>query len=53
MTQMYLSMKQKQTPIHREQTCGGRRGRQGREGFGNLGLADVNYYIGWINKVLL
>ena len=44
--QMNVSMKQKQTHRHREQTCG----YQGEEGvgegrIGSLGLADANYYI--------
>ena len=44
MTQTNLSMKQKQTHRHREQTCGCRWG-QGEEWSGSLGLADANYYI--------
>ena len=47
MTQMNISMKQKQTYRHREQTCGCRWGagvlRERR--IGSLELADVNYYI--------
>ena len=39
MTQMNLSMKQKQTHRPREQTCGCQRGWSGRSG-----LADVSYY---------
>ena len=45
---MNISMKQKQTHRHREQTCGcqGGGGRAvGEERTGNLGLADANYYI--------
>ena len=43
---MNLSMKQKQTHRHREQTCG----CQGEEGVGegwtgSLGLVDANYYV--------
>ena len=39
-------MKQKQTARHREQTCGGQGGGVwGRDGLGNLGLAEANYYI--------
>ena len=55
MTQINLSMKQKQTHRHREQTCGCQGEGEMREGWiGNLGLADANYYMGWINnKVLL
>ena len=46
MTQMNISMKQKQTHRHREQTCGGQRGRGAGKGWsGDLGLADANYYI--------
>ena len=43
---MNLSVKQKQTHRHREQTCGcqGRRG-VGEGRIGSLGLADENYYI--------
>ena len=37
---MNISMKQKQTHRHREQTCG-----MGEVRFGSLGLADANYYI--------
>ena len=43
---MNLSMKQKQTHRHGEQTCGCRAGGGLREGWiGSLGLADANYYI--------
>ena len=43
MTQMNLSMKQKQTHRHREQTCACQGGGWVREGWsGSLGLADVN-----------
>ena len=46
MTQLNLSMKQKQTHICREQTCGCQGGGGVREGWiGSLGLADGNYYI--------
>ena len=43
---MKLSTKQKQTPRHREQTCGcqGERGG-GIGGTGSLGLEDANYSI--------
>ena len=45
--QMKLSMKQKQTHRHREQTCGyqGVGEAVGEGEIGNLGLADANYYI--------
>ena len=44
MTQMNLSLRQKQTHRHKEQTCGCQRG--GRDGWtGSFGLADANYYI--------
>ena len=43
---MNLSMKQKETHRHREQTCGYQRGGEVREGWtGSLGLAGANYYI--------
>ena len=43
---MNLSMKQKQTPRHREQTCGCQGEGQVGEGCpGNQGLVDANYYI--------
>ena len=43
---MNLSMKQKQTHRHREQTCGCQGGREVGEGWiESLGLADANYYI--------
>ena len=46
MTQMNLSMKQKQTRRHREQTCGCQRGGgMGTGWIGSLGFADVNYYM--------
>ena len=53
MTQMNLSVKQKQDRRHREQT-GGCQGR-GCEGWiGRLGLADVSFlYVGWINNKVL
>ena len=45
MTPMNLSMKQKQTHRHTEQTCDCQRGREMREEWiGSLGLADANYY---------
>ena len=56
---MNLSMKQKQTYGHREQTCGCQRGGVwggfGEGWSGRLGSADVSFlYIEWINnKVLL
>ena len=46
MTQMNLSVKQKQTRRHREQTYGRQGGGGVREGCtGSLGLVDANYYI--------
>ena len=43
---MNISMKQKQTHRHREQTCGCQGGWGVRaEWIGSLGLADANYYI--------
>ena len=46
MTQMNLSMEQKQTHRYREQTCGCQGGRGLGEGWiGSLVLADANYYI--------
>ena len=47
MTQMTLSLKQKQTHRHREQTCGCKvaGGSVGEGWTGSLGLADVNDYI--------
>ena len=45
---MNLSMKQKQTHRHREQTCvyQGDGGRERKwDGIGSLGLADAKYYI--------
>ena len=41
MTQINLSVKQKQTHRHREQTYGAIR----KEGWGSLGLVDTNQYI--------
>ena len=41
---MNLSMKQKQTHGHREQTCGCQGGWGGEGGNGSLGLAEANYY---------
>ena len=46
MTQMNISMNQKQTHKYREQTCSvwGREGaKEGR--IGSLGLADASYYL--------
>ena len=40
---MNISMKQKQTPRHREQTCGSQ-GGGGREREREFGLADANDY---------
>ena len=46
MTQMNLSMKQKQNHGHREQTSGCQAGRGLGEGMEwEVGLADVNLYI--------
>ena len=46
MTQMNLSIKQKQTHRHREQACGCQAGGEVREGWiGSLGLADANHCI--------
>ena len=45
MTQMYLSMKQKQTHGHREETCGCQGGGVGGGMEWEAGLADVSYYI--------
>ena len=46
MTQMNLSLKEKQTHRHREQTYGCQGGGGvWEEWTGNLGLADANYYI--------
>ena len=42
---MNLSMKQKQTHRHREQTCGCQGGGLEEGCIGGLGLADANYYI--------
>ena len=42
---MNLSMKQKQTHGHREQTCGCQGGGVQKGRPGSLGLADANYYI--------
>ena len=41
---MNLSMNQKQTHRHREQTCGCQEGGVGEGWIGSLGLADANYY---------
>ena len=56
LTQMDLSIKQKQTHKHREQTCGCRRGGRGGGGMGwEFGISRCKLvYRGWINnKVLL
>ena len=46
MTQMNLSMKQKQSHGNREQTGGCQGGGEVGEGWsGSLGFADANYYI--------
>ena len=46
MTQMNLSMKEKQTHRHREQTCGCQGvGGTGEGWIGSLGLADANWCI--------
>ena len=57
MTQMNLSMKEKQINSHREQNCGCQGGGGWRKNeLGVWGLADANYYIQyniqytWINK---
>ena len=43
---MNLSMEQKQTHRHKEQTCGCQGGGGARKGWiGSLGLANANYYI--------
>ena len=44
--------------MNRDTDIENRRGSQkqaglGKHGFGSVGLADPNYYVGWINKVLL
>ena len=45
MTQMNISMKQKQTHRHREQTCGCQVGGQVGDGWArSLGVAEANYY---------
>ena len=50
---MNPSMKQKQTPGHREHTCGCQAG-WGREGWNeSLGLADTACCMGWINNKAL
>ena len=46
MAQMNLSIKQKETHRHREQTCGYQGGGgMGEERTSSLGLADENYYV--------
>ena len=55
MTQMNISVKQKQTHRHREQTCGCQVGG-GKVGEGRIefGISRCKLlYIRWINKVLL
>ena len=42
---MNLSVKQKQTHRHREQTCGCQGVYRGGLESGSLGLADANYYL--------
>ena len=43
---MNLSVKQKQTPRHREQTCACQGGGELGEGrMGSLALAGTNYYV--------
>ena len=43
---MNISLKQKQTQRHREQTCGCQEGGWVGEGWiGSLGFADANHYI--------
>jgi len=56
MTQVNLSVKQKQTCRHREQTCGCQGGGVSEEWSGSSGLAVVNYFIShrqWINNKVL
>ena len=45
MTQTNLATKQKQTHIHREQTCGCQGSGEGEGGTMSVGLVDANYYI--------
>ena len=46
MTQMNLSVKQKQTHEHREKSCGCQGGGEEGEGWiRRLGLVDVSFYI--------
>ena len=54
-TQMNLSMKQRQTHGHREQTCHYQGERVGEGCIGSLGLGDANHYMPneLIKKVLL
>ena len=42
---MNISMKQKQTHRHREQTCGCQGGLVGEGRIGSLGLAGANYNV--------
>ena len=46
MAQVNLSIEQKQTHRHGEETCGCQEGkREGAGGTGSLELVDANYYI--------
>ena len=51
MTQMNISMKQKQTHGQRTDLRLPRQAGEGR--IGSLGLTDTNYCIGWINNEVL
>ena len=54
MTQMNITIKQKQTHKHREQICGCQGEEVGNGSIGSLGLANVSYYVKEIiNKILL
>ena len=53
MTQMNLSMKEKQTHIHRKQICGCQGGGEVEGWIEILGLADANLYIEWKNNKVL
>ena len=55
MAQINISMKQKQTHRHREQTCGYQEGGVWGRKYWELGISRCKLlYIGWINnKVLL
>ena len=50
---MNISMKQKQTHRHREQTCGCQGGVSGGKDWESGVSRCKLLYIGWINKVLL